>query len=246
VGPGAPLASLGWETGVMDMELRIWKEKLMLVRHLRSLGEETLASMVYREQVEREWPGLAQEAKEICCQLEIENCNETVMDRNEYKKVIEKALSKKNEKLLRDMADGKTKCSKIMEDNYGKKPYIGETLIGEVRQWYRTRVGLLPFAGNYSHDRKYAKTEWLCRCLEAREEEHHIRSGECPAYNDLLEKYEDLSSDGDLVNFFKEVLERRDMIDEVEEEERREEEEEEAEERGHTLAAGRTPLMPAS
>ena len=37
VGPGTPLAALAWDTGVLDMELRIWKEKLLLVLHLRSL-----------------------------------------------------------------------------------------------------------------------------------------------------------------------------------------------------------------
>ena len=43
VGPGAPLASLYWETACLDMGLRVWREKVMLVLHIRSLGCETLA-----------------------------------------------------------------------------------------------------------------------------------------------------------------------------------------------------------
>ena len=39
VGPGVPTASLTWESGLMDMEQRVWLEKLMLVFHLRSLDE---------------------------------------------------------------------------------------------------------------------------------------------------------------------------------------------------------------
>lgn len=43
VGPGTPLAALAWDTGVMDMEMRIWREKLLLILHLQSLHKDTLA-----------------------------------------------------------------------------------------------------------------------------------------------------------------------------------------------------------
>ena len=59
VGPGAPLAALAWDTGIVDMELRVWKEKLLLILHLRSLEEDTLAGWIYREQAKNSWPGLA-------------------------------------------------------------------------------------------------------------------------------------------------------------------------------------------
>jgi hypothetical protein len=232
VGPGAPLASLGWETGVTDMKLRVWKEKVMLVRHLRSLGADTLASRVYREQVAMDWPGLARESQEICRQLGIEDCNNTNIAKAEYKNVVQDAITKKNEEILREQADGKTKCERIMIERYGKKPYISESLIVDVRNMYRTRVGMMPFAGNYSHDRRFAKTEWMCRCQETKEDERHLTSGECPVYNDILEKYENLKEDGDLVKYFMEVLERRDLIDEMDKEE------EDEEETGPALAGG--------
>ena len=34
VGPGAPLAALTWETGLLDMKLRIYKEKLLMIMHI--------------------------------------------------------------------------------------------------------------------------------------------------------------------------------------------------------------------
>jgi hypothetical protein len=229
VGPGAPLASLGWETGTIDMQLRVWKKKLLLVLHLRGLGEGTLAGRVYREQVAKGWPGLAKEAKVICQKLGIEDCNTanltTTLDKIHYKKLVKEAVIKKNESILRGLAEGKRKCLKIMNGKYGKKNYISESLIGDVRKWYRTRVGLLPFAGNYSHDRRFARTEWMCRCAEAKEDEPHLRSGECPAYSDILERYTNLDDDKELVEYFQEVLMRRDKIDSINEEERREEEE---------------------
>jgi hypothetical protein len=219
VGPGAPLASLGWETGVLDMKLRVWREKIRLLTHIRSLGVETLAGRIYREQVAREWPGLATEVRGICKELEIEDCNLTKQSKTEYRAVTEEALYKKNEEILRKLAEGKTKMNKVMKDKPGKKDYISNNKISEVRKWYRTRVGLLPFAGNYSKDRRFARTNWMCRCLAVKEEEPHIVSGDCPVYSDIHERYENLNDFTELVGFFKEVLERRDLVDKLEEEE---------------------------
>ena len=66
VGPGAPLASLLWDFGMLDMGLRIWIEKIMLAFHIRKLDDGSLAGRVYREQKLRKWPGLAREVDEIC------------------------------------------------------------------------------------------------------------------------------------------------------------------------------------
>ena len=68
------------------------------------------------------------------------------------------------------------------------------------------------FAGNYSHDRRYAKTNWLCLCLNSREEEIHLKSGECTVYGDLTNKYSDLSSDDNLADLFREILARRELL----------------------------------
>ena len=47
VGPGAPHASLAWDSGCLDMDLRIKKEKLMMIIHLRELEEEALARRIF-------------------------------------------------------------------------------------------------------------------------------------------------------------------------------------------------------
>ena len=77
---------------------------------------------------------------------------------------------------------------------------------------YRTRWGMQPFAGNYSHDSRYARSNWLCLCLESREDESHIKSGTCKVYGDLTLKYSDLTSDENLADLFREVLARRDQL----------------------------------
>ena len=60
---------------------------------------------------------------------------------------------------------------------------------------------------------KYAKSDWLCRCLEEKEEESHITSGSCKVYGDLTSQFGDLKEDSNLVEFFIAVLDRRDSLE---------------------------------
>ena len=45
VGPGAPLCSLTWDLACLDMGVRIYKEKVLLVMHLRYLDRESHRSI---------------------------------------------------------------------------------------------------------------------------------------------------------------------------------------------------------
>ena len=88
-----PAPALTWETGLIDMRLRIWKEKLMLILHIsglnqtsflhiRSLEGTALANKIYNEQRKEGWPGLAKETKEICKELNIMDVNTTYLTKN--------------------------------------------------------------------------------------------------------------------------------------------------------------------
>ena len=69
------------------------------------------------------------------------------------------------------------------------------------------------FAGNYSHDRRFARTDWLCRCRQAKETESHILSGECEVYGDIRNEFENLDDLDTLVDFFGKILKKRDLLD---------------------------------
>ena len=129
-----------------------------------------------------------------------------------------KACHKLNEQRLKTMAEGKEKCARIFKESYGKKEYIVSSLIKKVRDIYRTRFGMHPFAGNYTKDRRFARTEWLCHCKKSKEEELHLISGNCEVYGEIRAKYDNLNNDMDLVNFFNEVLAKREEIEEKEKE----------------------------
>ena len=60
-GPGAPKHALRADLGAQNTSLRVWKQKILLVHHIRSLDDTSLAKMMYIEQVRNKWPGLAME-----------------------------------------------------------------------------------------------------------------------------------------------------------------------------------------
>ena len=117
------------------------------------------------------------------------------------------------------IAHNKEKCSRIANELYGQKEYIENKYISDVRNIYRTRYGQRYFAGNFSHDHTYRKTDWMCRCGLSKEKELHITSGNCPVYSDIREKYTDLDNDEELVAYFDDVLERRELLDAMEKDE---------------------------
>ena len=160
---------------------------------------------------------MADEAKKKCKELAIEDVNTTKMSKKEFKEMAKQACLAKDEEYLRKLANKSKKCDRIMEEGYGKKDYFTNQNIFKARKYFITRVSMTRFAGNYTHDQKFKRTNWLCRCLLAREVEAHLTSSACPVYADLREKYGDLSGDSELVAYFGEVLARREALEEEEE-----------------------------
>ena len=68
-----PKPSLLSETGLMSIKFRIWARKLTFTNYLKNMPDESLAGQIFHEQVKRGWPGLAQEARDICSELGLPN-----------------------------------------------------------------------------------------------------------------------------------------------------------------------------
>ena len=119
----------------------------------------------------------------------LQDCNETNLGKSEYLILVREALYKKK-KMLRLLATGK--CVQIIGEDYEKKQYLSTKDMSSVCQQYRTRFGLQKFAGNYSNNRSFASSAWLCPCKEAREEESHLTSRKCKIFGDLKERFGDL------------------------------------------------------
>ena len=136
----------------------------------------------------------------------------TQLSKRDYKIILTKACHTKNEQILRATAS-EVKCSRIKKKPYGKKSYTQSKNNEDSMIWFRSCFGLLPFAGNFAHDRRFAKTDWLCRCKTSREEEGHITSGNCQVYGGLRTQVGDLEDDENLVRFFRAVLDKREELE---------------------------------
>ena len=97
IGQGSPVSGLLWDTALLDFSLRVWIEKCMLVKHIRSLEENTLDRRTYNEQKKKKWPGLVQEIQIICQEINIEDRNETQLSKNSFRNLLLKACHFKNE-----------------------------------------------------------------------------------------------------------------------------------------------------
>ena len=213
VGPGTPLPALLWDLGLLDMELRVWREKLVLAHHIKSLGEETLARQVYEEQNIKQWPGLALEVEEIGSKLGIPSIDTCWLDAKKFRKLVTAACHAENEKRLRKLCETIGKCKTIKTENYGKQSYIVKEKLHIARKIFKARYGMTEFAENYKNNFKYKTTNWMCICKEEKESETHILSGKCTAYGDLRNKT-NIFDDKSLMLFFQEVLLRREELEE--------------------------------
>ena len=209
-GPGAAKLSLRADFGVKNIKLRIWREKIMLIHHIRRLNEEALASEIYREQVRNNWPGLAREVEDICEQLGIENVNETVLGKTQFSKLVDKAIVQKEDQMLKEESVNMEKMKVIRADEWGLKEYVRTGHLYSVRSTWEVRAYMLRVAGNYSHHSRYLATGWLCQAcqLQVREDQDHLTS--CAGYEDLREG-KDMDDDKVLVEFYTAVMRRREQ-----------------------------------
>ena len=125
--PGAPRLSLRADFRVKNVKLRIWREKIMLIHHIRRPKEEALlASEMFREQVRNNWPGLAEakEADDICKQLGIENVNETVLSKSQFSQLVDRAIDQKEDQMLKEESENMQKMKVIRSEDWGLKEYV--------------------------------------------------------------------------------------------------------------------------
>ena len=61
-------------------------------------------------------------------------------------------------KMLATEMKDKVKCSKILKEGYGRKQYSARLIPNEVREYFATRVQMIPIAGNFSRDNRFRGT----------------------------------------------------------------------------------------
>ena len=174
-----PRPALAWDTGSLLMENRIMERKLNFVVHLKRLDESALAKQIYEEQVDNEWPGLTQEAKELCKELLLPNLTKKsiVIDKSgkkQWKKSIKNAVQVKNEVDLREKMEGYSKLMEMKKEEYVLKPYIEEMRMVDARLHFRMRTRMLKFKMNQPSDSHNKASLWQCTGCGNVESQSHI------------------------------------------------------------------------
>ena len=83
-----PKIALQSETNMIDMKLRIWKLKCLLLIRLKNLDDDSLAKEIWIEERKNNWPGIGRGVSKICEELKISDINTNVVTKKEVDTAI--------------------------------------------------------------------------------------------------------------------------------------------------------------
>ena len=207
-----PTPALVWETGCLTMKFRIIQQKLLFYHHLLNLPPTSLANQVALTQHRLGYPGLIQECHQMCTELDLPDIIENPgMGKVMWKRMVKKAVRDSNrDELLNDIKENYTKLDfeALKEEQFQIKPYIKELKMNDARIKFSLRSKMTRTVQmNFSNDRKYADNLWQCSGCGCIDSQLHLLW--CDGYKNLREG-KDLSSDRDLVEYYRLIMKHRD------------------------------------
>ena len=214
VGSGCPLPLLLSETGMILMELRVLKKKLMFLHHLFNLEQGSLAKEILTAQVNLNLPGLFLECKDFLNYYKLSNVAE--YSKGQWKRLINDKIRDLNKAKLVEMTKLKSykkiDLCKLKEDDCTIKSFFLHLTSGDARMRFKFACQMTPtVAMNFQSNRKYWSGLWSCPNCEnerssSRDTQEHLLT--CMAYADLrIDK--DLNNDKDLVDYLNKVVNLR-------------------------------------
>ena len=181
-----PLPALRGATGLMGMEWRIWKEKLLLIHSIKKTKDSCLANQILEEQIALGFPGPAEEATEICRIVGLPDiCTEEVGIRD-----IKSGIHNHHLKMLEKEMQSLKKCNMLISTDLKKpQPYLTNSCLEETRMSFRLQCQMLDIPGDMKTKYK-GRTECQdCLPWGLQDEDspnitqEHLM--ECPAYSNL-------------------------------------------------------------
>ena len=128
-----------------NMKWRVWKEKLLLVRSIRNLADHELAKQILEQQLAMGWPGLAQEASEICWTIGLRDITREDVSKLEIKDYIN---HHHNKEMKEDMENKKKTKELARQDLRGPRNYLANMKMMEARMAARLDMMMVDCAGN--------------------------------------------------------------------------------------------------
>ena len=207
-----PRISLVAETNTRRTKLRVWKDKIMLVRRMQEQDTSTLCRQVYEKQLQLNLPGLAKEVSDICEQIQIPDVNYCEVK----KEAIEEAIFYNHYKDMKEELYNSKKLTKIKHEDFRKEQdYMNCRSIESCRTQFRVRTEIVDtFRDNFrSKYRTLPRGQedrdpgLLCGdCGQDRDSQIHCL--DCPAWAEARDRL-DLHCMEDMVTYFRRVLKGR-------------------------------------
>ena len=206
-----PTYIMYWDTGMLTMENRIRKSKLLFLHHLVGLEDQSLAKQIFQKQKKMNLPGPVQEFEELLKLMKLPNIidNNTVISKSQWKKIVKTAILEENEKDLKEKMSSYTKIEDgpQMKEKFEKRMYLNIYNVTDARLKFRMRSMMIPAKMNMRSKEPNSRTLWKCDDCGNVDTQGHILW--CPAYSGLRQG-RDLANDKDIVDYFREVLKHRD------------------------------------
>ena len=129
---------------------------------------------------------------------------ETNISKNEWKCILRKESKQQNGKLLTELVNKSSKLEVMKYESFEEKKYLTEMTMYDCRIHFLLRSRMFKCKMNFLNDPKFKTDMWRCdSCEKCIDSQSHILY--CPSYKQLREG-KSLSSDQDIVDYFKEVL----------------------------------------
>ena len=159
------------------------------------------------------YPGLVMECDNLMEKYELTDIH--TASKIQWKKAVKDAVCKQNKSsLLQKIQNGYKKLDykTLREEKFETKEYLKSLNLPDARMKFALRSKTTKTVQmNYKGEKKYIKNGWKCQDCEIPDTQDHIVR--CPCYQQLRVG-KDLTSDKDLVEYFRKVIQIREKSDE--------------------------------
>lgn len=176
--------------------------KLQLAKKILS-QENSLAKMIYQQQLDRNWPGLSTEVREICEAVGLEDINQKEVKNED----MEEAIFYHNYKEMKQELQSFKKLEDIKDNDFTKMPkYMEDKSLDKSRMAFRIKSNMVQaIKMNYKGSHK---GNLSCDKCDSGSEETQCHAMVCEGWKEQREGL-DLTLMSDMVTFFTRLLDEK-------------------------------------
>ena len=199
-----PRPGIAYEANLLKMKYRVYGRVLNFIKHVHSHIESNLSHQVLSEQLNNDWPGQAQTAKQIMMELGITGLLDTMVSKSKFKGIVKNSCEMRNKESLNDDIQNYKKMKALRDEIVKGNAYFFNENLHNVRTIFRFRMELFEAKLNFKQKPEYKSEGYMCdSCEREIDENTHVLF--CPSYKSLREG-KDLYSDSDLSEYLRKVL----------------------------------------